>query len=66
MGFLDRFTGKKAGPSPASQPEASTEAGAAASPNSVKARLTAAREKLEAKDLPGALAIYEELLASAG
>ncbi len=29
-------------------------------------RLVTAREKLEAKDLPGALAIYEEVLASAG
>lgn len=32
----------------------------------VKPRLAAAREKIEAKDLPGAMAIYEELLASSG
>ncbi len=30
----------------------------------VKSRLAAARDKLEAKDLPGAIAIYEEVLAS--
>jgi hypothetical protein len=35
-------------------------------PASVKALLVAAREKLEAKDLAGAQAIYEELLATAG
>ena len=66
MGFLDRLTGKKAGPSSAPQADATAETAATASPNSVKARLTAAREKLETKDLPGAIAIYEELLASAG
>src|SRR5688572_24493621 len=32
----------------------------------VKSRLAAVREKVEAKDLPGAMAIYEELLASSG
>jgi hypothetical protein len=32
----------------------------------VQAQLAAAREKLEAKDLPGALAIYEQVLAVAG
>ena len=33
---------------------------------SVKSRLAAAHEKIEAKDLPGAMAIYEEVLATAG
>lgn len=33
---------------------------------SVKTRLAAGRERLDAKDLPGAIAIYEELLAAAG
>lgn len=32
----------------------------------VKARLATARERLDAKDLPGAIAIYEEVLATAG
>jgi hypothetical protein len=32
----------------------------------VKPRLGVARERLELKDLPGALAVYEELLANAG
>jgi hypothetical protein len=32
----------------------------------VAPRLAAAREKLDARDLPGALAIYEEVLASPG
>ncbi len=32
----------------------------------VKARLAAGRERLDAKDLPGAIAIYEELLATSG
>jgi hypothetical protein len=57
MGFFDRFAEKK-NPQPASTP--APEAGG------VMARLVAAREKLEAKDLPGAMAVYEEVLASAG
>lgn len=32
----------------------------------VKTRLASARERLESKDLPGAIAIYEELLAASG
>lgn len=65
MGFFDRFSGKKDAPAP-SEPApsaASVERQAAAN---VVARIAAAREKLEDKDLPGALAIYEELLAVAG
>jgi hypothetical protein len=69
MGFFDRLTGKKSAPASAAnsagaEPAASSTApaGTVAAP----ARLAAAREKLDQKDLPGALAIYEELLASAG
>jgi hypothetical protein len=71
MGFFDRFADKKdASPSPApaegvkvnSTPPIATPAPG----SSVIGRLTAAREKLEAKDLAGAMSIYEELLASAG
>ena len=68
MGFFDRLAGKKPAASstpaqPSSAPPAATPAEAA---GSVKARLVAAREKLEAHDLPGALAIYEEVLGEAG
>ncbi len=38
----------------------------AIAPGGVIPRLAVAREKLDAKDLPGALAIYEEVLAVAG
>jgi hypothetical protein len=69
MGFLDRFTGKKPAPAPAPAANAPAEEEPAASPSGsgpVKPRLAAARERLEANDLPGALAIYEPLLAGAG
>lgn len=61
MGFFDRFSEKK----PAPTPPPSTPA---AEPNvgSIMSRLVAAREQLEAKNLPGALAIYDEVLATAG
>lgn len=72
MGFFNRFGSKKtetAAASPAtpsdtvSAPPASV-APTAPSPNTgVKPRLVLAREKIEAKDLPAALAIYEEILA---
>lgn len=61
MGFFDRLTSKKpappAGEAPAAEPQAVA---------GVVARLTTAREKLDAKDLPAAMAIYDELLAAAG
>jgi hypothetical protein len=62
MGFFDRFAVKKpAPPDPvAAEPPAAVSAGGAL------ARLAAAREKLDAKDLPAALAIYEEVLGEAG
>lgn len=78
MGFFDRFTAKKPQPQPAAPeapaPSVSSAAGepapaavpSASSPAGVKARLTTAREKLDLRDLPGAMAVYEELLSAAG
>jgi len=61
MGFFDRLAGK------------STPSGANGAPvvpvadgSGVTSRLVAAREKLEMKDLPGAMVVYEEVLAEAG
>ncbi|MSU50002.1 MAG: hypothetical protein EXS37_13110 [Opitutus sp.] len=74
MGFFDRFSAKKPA-SGAPAPNGAHEPAAAAStatpaapvaPGGVKPRLAAAREKLGAADLPGAIAIYEEVLAGAG
>lgn len=59
MGFFDRLSEKKS----ASVPAAST---SETSAGGVMPRLISARERLEANDLPGALAIYEEVLATAG
>jgi hypothetical protein len=68
MGFFDRFTSKKPVPVPAvpapAEPVAPAATGSVA--GGVKPRLAAARERLEARDLPGAMAVYEEVLASAG
>ena len=66
MGFFDRFSGKKpANPPTPAAPESAGEAGSpAASP--VLPQLVEARQKLEAKDLPAALALYEEVLVLAG
>jgi hypothetical protein len=62
MGFFDRLAGKKpAQPAPATAAET-----AASLAGGVMPQLVAAREKLEAKDLPGAMALYEEALALAG
>jgi hypothetical protein len=77
MGFFDRFSGNKSAPEPpqgsavAHPPadQAASEAKpqpVALQPHAVVDRLRVAREKLDAKDLPGALAIYEEVLAVAG
>jgi hypothetical protein len=72
MGLFDRFT-KKAPPSPAAPAienpapdEPVSGSSVSAAPVAVKPKLEAARALLEANDLPGALAIYEPLLASAG
>jgi hypothetical protein len=59
MGFFDKLAGKPASPSP----------GTAGMPfdqpvSGIAPRLIAAREKLEEKDLPGAMQIYEEVLAT--
>jgi hypothetical protein len=62
MGFFDRFTPNRGTSSNSAEPNGS----ATPPPGSVKAQLLAAREKLEAKDLPGAMAIYEELLTVSG
>ena len=80
MGFLDRFSGRKPAPEPAQdsvlghppaapeeklQPEAKPQA-VALQPHAIVDRLRAARARLDARDLPGALAIYDEVLAVAG
>ncbi len=65
MGFFDRFAAKQPAPAPANgtvTPEPAV-ATAATPVTGVKAHLATAREKLDAKDLPGAMALYEELLA---
>ncbi|MBC7367874.1 MAG: hypothetical protein H7343_13860 [Undibacterium sp.] len=68
MGFFDRLAGKKTSssnpaPSPAGAPQAG-DPGVAT--GNILPRLAAARACLDTKDLPGALAIYEEVLAAAG
>jgi len=64
MGFFDRLQGKKPS-APAATPAADAP-GAATAPSPVMPQLIEAREKLEAKELPGALALYEEALVLAG
>jgi hypothetical protein len=64
MGFFDRFSSKKS--DRRSSPSASPESAAVSTAGGVIPRLAAAREKLEAKDLPAAMAIYEEVLVAAG
>lgn len=77
MGFFDRFAAKKpAAPAPAaSAPAASSAPGetpaAAPAPapalaGGVLPQLAAAKARLTARDLPGAMAIYEAVLAAAG
>lgn len=68
MGLFDRLMGKSAAPASPTSPVASTPAASStpAVAGNVMPRLVAAREKLEAKDLPGALAIYDEVLAASG
>ena len=62
MGFFDRLSGKK--PYPAAVPTTAESAAAAA--GGVLPQLVTARERLEAKDLAGALILYEQVLAVAG
>ncbi|HLP25660.1 MAG TPA: hypothetical protein VK477_08285, partial [Acidobacteriota bacterium] len=77
MGFFDRFTGKKAAttgsasstpvvPVSAAAPAAPAPAPAAATAGGVLPQLAAAKARLAARDLPGAMAIYEQVLATAG
>jgi hypothetical protein len=73
MGIFDRFSAKPAPGSNGSGSGLPADAGlpkvvpaAAISPGSVRQRLSAARERLDAKDVPGAVAIYEEVLAATG
>ncbi len=68
MGFFDRFSsGQK--PQPQPQPEPAPTPGAAEKPaiaGGVIPRLAEARAKLDARDLAAAVAIYQEILATAG
>jgi hypothetical protein len=77
MGLFDRFTHRKGAPdnaAPAKPAEPAPPPAEFAVPvpapsepaSAVMQRLRTARERLEAKDLPGALTIYEEVLASGG
>lgn len=68
MGFFDRLAGKKTSPQPASVFAAPAPVAADSSvvAGNVLPRLAAAREKLDAKDLPAALLIYEDILTAAG
>jgi hypothetical protein len=78
MGLFDRLLGRSASPHraqatsatpppPAAPVETTTpDTTAGATPGPVAPRLVAARECLELRDLPGALAIYDEVLADAG
>lgn len=66
MGFFDRFSAKKPEPSVPPAPASDPTPANVPAVVGVKTRLATAREKMAAKDLPGAMAIYEELLASSG
>lgn len=80
MGFFDRLVGKKSSPpaptpasaapaTPSHPPPPAPEPAAEVAPvptGGLLPQLTAARDRLEAKDLPGAVAIYEQVLATAG
>jgi hypothetical protein len=82
MGFFDRFSGKKQAPaqpppefprepaelqSPAEQTASEARPHAVAlQPHAIAGQLRSARDRLDGKDLPGALAIYEEVLVIAG
>ncbi len=68
MGFFDRFSAKKPepGPTPSNGAHEPVAGAATSSAGGVKPKLAAAREKLAAHDLPGAMALYEEVLAGAG
>jgi len=62
MGFFDRFSSKTNRPAADPAPSEAT----SASGGGVLPQLVTARERLEAKDLPAAMAVYEQVLAVAG
>jgi hypothetical protein len=66
MGFFDKLIGKSGAPGPENGPAPVPAAPAEASATGVGARLVAARERLDNKDLKGALAIYEDILSTSG
>jgi hypothetical protein len=66
MGFFDRLGAKKNDPPAPANPATAGDPEKLAAAGGVLPRLAAARERLDSRDLPGALAIYEEVLASAG
>lgn len=71
MGFFDRFASKKSNPTPTPSanggaPVEKAPTPTAPAPSSVAATLLTARERLDARDLPGAMALYEQVLATAG
>jgi thioredoxin-like negative regulator of GroEL len=70
MGFFDRLAGKKtsaqSASTPATPPAAPATPVASVTAGNLLPRLAAARERLDARDLAGALSIYEEILAAAG
>jgi hypothetical protein len=67
MGLFDRFSsGQKPQPKPDPVPAAPAAGDKPAIAGGVVPRMAEARAKLEARDLPGAVAIYQEVLASAG
>ncbi|MFZ5496433.1 MAG: hypothetical protein ACOZE5_14005 [Verrucomicrobiota bacterium] len=75
MGFFDRFTsGSKTQPATTADKPAPAPSGGSATPPTEKPaiaggvipRMAEAKARLDAKDLAGAVAIYQEVLASAG
>jgi hypothetical protein len=66
MGFFDRLAGKPVTPAPGSGNAAPAAPVHDPSVSGVAPRLIAAREMLDEKDLQGAMAVYEEVLAVAG
>ena len=66
MGIFDRFSAKNPAPDPGAPAPASPAPAAPPPPGDIRHRLNAAREKLGAKDLAGATAIYKEVLAAIG
>ena len=65
MGIFDRLAAKKTTPEPITQaPEPVVEKKPVVA-GAIMPLLVAAREKLKANDLPGAMAVYEQVLAGA-